>query len=63
MSTKQFKDLNLNDEFTLNGTVYKKIEEKRISCCRSINACSVTNSANKIQVKPLDEVTVNDEQK
>lgn len=63
MATKQFKDLNLNDEFTLNGIAYKKIEEKRISCCRSINACAVANETNKIQVKPLDEVTVSDEQK
>jgi len=63
MATKQFKDLNIDDEFVLNGLSYKKIEEKRVSCCRSINACAVGNPDQKIQVKPLDEVSVNDEQK
>ena len=63
MSTKQFKDLNVDEQFTLNGVDYKKIQEKRVSCCRSINACSVANPEQKIQVKPLDEVVVSDEQK
>jgi hypothetical protein len=63
MSTKQFKDLNVDDQFELAGVSYKKIEEKRVSCCRSINACAVANPEHKIQVKPLDEVSVNDEQK
>lgn len=58
MSTKQFKDLAVNDTFIINGMSYKKIEEKRVSCCRSINACGVSDENNKIQVKPLDEVEV-----
>jgi hypothetical protein len=58
MSTKQFKDLAVNDTFILNGMSYKKIEEKRVSCCRSINACATNDENNKIQVKPLDEVEV-----
>jgi hypothetical protein len=61
MATKQFKDLVVNEEFVLNSISYKKIEEKRISCCRSINACEITNDDKKIQVKPLEEVTVNNE--
>lgn len=61
MATKQFKDVNVNEEFTMNGILYKKIDEVRISCCRSINACLVNDSNNKIQVKPLDEVTVSDQ--
>jgi hypothetical protein len=61
MATKQFKDLAVNDEFTLNGVKYKKTEEKRVSCCRSINACGVDNAQQKIQVKPLDEVVVDDQ--
>jgi len=63
MSTKQFKDVAVNEEFTFNGLQYKKINEVRVSCCRSINACLVSDANNKIQVKPLDEVTVSDEQK
>ena len=61
MSTKQFKDVMIDEEFTLNGLQYKKINEVRVSCCRSINACLVNDANSKIQVKPLDEVTVNDE--
>lgn len=63
MATKQFKDVNVNEVFTLNGVNYTKIEEVRVSCCRCINACLTTDPNNKIQVKPLDEVVVSDEQK
>lgn len=62
MSTnKQFKDVAVNEEFMLNGVQYKKIEEVKVSCCRSINACMVDDVNKKIQVKPLDEVTINNE--
>lgn len=61
MATKQFKDLNVNEEFTFNGVQYKKIDEVRVSCCRCINACLVNDPNNKIQVKPLDEVVVSDQ--
>lgn len=61
MATKQFKDLAVNDEFSFNGLQYKKIQEVRVSCCRSINACLVNDANNRIQIKPLDEVTVGDE--
>lgn len=62
MSTnKQFKDVAVNEEFMLNGVQYKKIEEVKVSCCRSINACRVDDVNKKIQVKPLDEVTTNNE--
>ena len=61
MATKQFKDVSVNTQFTLNGVDYKKIDEVRVSCCRSINACRVDDANNRIQVKPLDEVTTKDE--
>lgn len=61
MATKQFKDIPVDTVFTLNGVDYKKINEVRVSCCRSINACRVDDNNNKIQVKPLDEVTTKDE--
>lgn len=60
MVSKQFKDLNVNDQFTLNNVKYKKIDEVRVSCCRVINACVVDDENNKIQVKPLDEVLVDE---
>lgn len=63
MLTKQFKDVAIDEQFTFNGLQYKKIKEVKVSCCRSINACLVSDAKSKIQVKPLDEVTVNNEQK
>ena len=58
MSVKQFKDVSVNDQFVFKGLKYVKIEEKRISCCRSINACLVENPETKTQFKPLEEVEV-----
>lgn len=58
---KQFKDLAVNTEFTLNGVDYKKIDEVKVSCCRSINACRIDDPKSKIQVKPLDEVITKNE--
>jgi hypothetical protein len=58
---KQFKDLNVDDEFTLNNNTYKKITDVKVSCCRKLNACLVQDANHKIQVKPLEEVEVKDE--
>jgi len=56
--TKKFKDIPINQVFTFNNLQYKKITEERISCCRALNAASVTDPNQKIQVLPLEEVTV-----
>lgn len=56
----KFKDLKVNDQFTLNNTEYKKITEKKISCCKRLNACLVADEKQMIQVTPLTEVEVND---
>lgn len=61
MSMIQFKDLALDAKFTMNGIQYKKIPEIKISCCRSINASAIDNADNKIQVKPLTEVEIDDQ--
>lgn len=61
MTTKQFKDLGVNEEFVFKGLNYRKIEEKRVSCCRCINACLVENPDNKTQFKPIEEVEVNEQ--
>ena len=61
MSTKQFKDLNVGEVFTLNGIKYTKLENVRISCCRSINAVATDNDQNKTQVAPLTEVEIDDQ--
>lgn len=60
MVTKQFKDVAVNQEFVFNGLTYRKLEEKRISCCRAINACLVENPNTTTQVKPIEEVQVNE---
>jgi hypothetical protein len=54
----QFKDLAIDGIFTMNGIQYKKIQDVRINCCRSINAIAVTDPNNKTQVQPLTEVEV-----
>jgi hypothetical protein len=55
---KKFKDIPVNQIFTFNGLQYKKINEERISCCKALNASAVGDPAQKIQVMPLDDVTL-----
>lgn len=57
---KLFKDIENDSQFNLNGTDFKKIPLLKVSCCRSYNAEAVSNSNQKIFVKPEDEVEVND---
>jgi hypothetical protein len=60
MKDIQFKDLKVDDKFVLNGTEYTRIQDKRVSCCRVLNACNVANAKDIIQVKPLTMVQIND---
>jgi hypothetical protein len=60
MKTVQFKDVAIETTFKMNEVEYKKIEEKRISCCKFTNACLVTNPNQKVGIKPLTEVQVDD---
>jgi hypothetical protein len=60
MKMVQFKDVAENTQFVMDSVEYKKIAEKKVSCCRSINAVSSTDEKKKIQVTPLTEVQVND---
>jgi len=57
---KQFKDLNVDSSFTMDGVEYTKINSVKISCCKSINAQEKNNPNNKIFVQPLVEVEAND---
>lgn len=41
MIKKEFKDLSVNDQFTVNNIKYIKISEVKVSCCRSVN-CHVS---------------------
>lgn len=60
MKKVKFKDLNVGDIFFIDGIEYKKAEEKKISCCKRLNATLVSDDKQYIQVKPLVEVDVND---
>lgn len=44
---KVLNDVPVNATFTVNGVEYKKINEVKISCCRSVNAEAVANSGNR----------------
>lgn len=61
MKTVQFKDVSVNQNFKINDTEYKKVEEKRISCCKFTNACLVADPNQKVGIKPLTEVQVDDQ--
>lgn len=61
MKKVKFKELQVNDKFTLNNTEYKKVTEKKISCCKRLNACLVSDENQLIQVQPLTEVEINDQ--
>lgn len=61
MSTKQFKDLNVGDKFTIGGIEYTRIADERVSCCQVKNASLVSDPNNKVQIAPISEVEVNDQ--
>ena len=44
---KLLSDVPVNATFLVNGVEYKKINEVKISCCKSINAEAVGNANNK----------------
>lgn len=58
MSIKKFFDIPVGTAFTLNNVEYIKITEERISCCKALNAETVTEPKSKIQVIPITEVEV-----
>lgn len=56
---KNFTELSTGDRFTFNGREYVKMQELRISCCKTINAQSIENSNDRIYVQPNTVVVVN----
>lgn len=56
---KTFGELAVGDRFVFNNQEYIKTNEVRVSCCRSINACSANDSNNKVYIQPSSLVTVN----
>lgn len=44
---KEFSSLAVGEKFSVNGTEYEKIQEVRVSCCKSINCQQVVNASQK----------------
>lgn len=55
---KQFKDLELNEQFNHNGIAFVRVPDERISCCKVLNAEN-TSTKEKIMILPLEEVETN----
>lgn len=60
MKEVQFKELKVNDKFILNDIEYVRVPDKRVSCCRVLNAANASNNKEIIAVKPLTIVKIND---
>lgn len=56
---KQFSELAVGEKFTIGAMEYVKIEDVRVSCCRSINAQLVSDSNQKTFFQPSTVVVVN----
>jgi hypothetical protein len=56
---KVFSELAVGERFQLNGINYVKIQEVRVSCCRSINAQDANNPASKTFIQASTTVTIN----
>jgi len=56
---KEFSSVQNGEKFLVNGTEYVKVQETRISCCKSINAQSSTNPNQKTYFPANTMVTTN----
>ena len=55
---KEFKDVNVNQNFTYQGKSYIKINPVKVSCCRSINCHVVHNPKDRLMLQPNTKVEV-----
>lgn len=60
MKTVQFKDVPVNTNFFMNNVEYKRVADKKISCCKSINCALSSDAKQTASIQPLVEVQVND---
>lgn len=56
---KTFGELAKGTRFVLNGTEYVKIEEVKVSCCRTVNAQLTSDSNNRSYIQSGTVVVVN----
>lgn len=56
---KQFGELSVGDKFVLNNVEFVKTPDVRVSCCKTVNCQSVSNSSERIFVSVETIVTYN----
>jgi hypothetical protein len=44
---KTFGEVELGGRFVVNGIEYTKVQDVRVSCCKSINAQETANAGNR----------------
>lgn len=52
----KFHELEVGQKFTFNNQEYVKIPEVKVSCCKVKHNCEITQTNEKVVLKPLDEV-------
>lgn len=60
MIIKDFKDIEDGTVFKYNNTEYQKMAPVQVSCCTTLNAITTGEPKNKIMVRPLEKVEVNE---
>lgn len=55
-SNMKFNELAVGENFKFNNSLYKKIQDVKVSCCKIKANCEDLNTREQILVKPLDEV-------
>lgn len=60
MKTVQFKDVAVGSKFFVNEVEYSRVQDTRISCCKTINAIATANPKDRKQLSATTEVQVND---
>lgn len=59
MMQKTFNDVGVGEKFIVNGVEYTKVQEVRVTCCKSINAHETSNAGNRTFFSKETIVTIN----
>lgn len=62
MPIVEFKNLPEGAIFTHHSIQYQKTAPVKVSCCTTLNAVATGEPKNKIMVRPLEKVTVDEQQ-
>ena len=55
---KLFKDISVGEQFNYNNKTYVKINNVKVSCCRSINCHVAGNEKDRAFLQPDNKVEV-----